>query len=287
MKRIEMIKKYFYSETDGFHIKDVKLVDTKNSYLFSIKCYLIQTNENTEFYIFYSDTLPMNLYPINEGSTLDEIYYLHIGLMTELCSQTVSKNFILEFLNNYSIFPIIERKLFEIKKEISPNKNSTQLKGLANQIRDCYLDLTDYLMNKSRTKNPSFKNDNFTDNFQEFLTQILPGNQSSTRRNVLNTIAQKGWKLNSELVHKESVTLFDICISFNILQLIVSNISNIIVGENMPFNKIKCPNCMSENFSLRQDSNKKEFIYVCRDCKTKYTVELDEILRDEPSFDKT
>ena len=55
----------------------------------------------------------------------------------------------------------------------------------------------------------------------------------------------------------------------------------------MPFNKIKCPNCMSENFSLRQDSNKKEFIYVCRDCKTKYTVELDEILRDEPSFDKT
>ncbi len=80
--------------------------------------------------------------------------------MTELCSNSISNNFILEFLNNNSIFPIIERKLTDIAKEINPSKNSTQLKGIANQIRDCYLDLTDYLMNKSRTQNLNFTNDN-------------------------------------------------------------------------------------------------------------------------------
>lgn len=85
-------------------------------------------------------------------------------------------------------------------------------------IRDCYLNLTYYLMNKIRTQNPNFKNDNFTDNLEEFLRILLPEKQSETRRNVINSIAQKGWKLNSELIHKDSTTVFDVLISFNICQ---------------------------------------------------------------------
>ena len=108
----------------------------------------------------------------------------------------------------------------------------------------------------------------------------MPGKQSETRRNSIIGIAQKGWKLNAELVHKDSVTLFDICISFNILQLIVSTTSNLMVGDNMPFNKIKCPNCQSENFSMRQDSARKEYVYACKDCKTIYSLEMKEMLRD-------
>lgn len=80
---------------------------------------------------------------------------------------------------------------------------------------------------------------------------IMPGKKSETRRNVINGIAPKGWILNSELVHKDSVTLFDICISYNILRLIFSAPSNLLVGDNMPFNKIKCPNCQSEHYSMR------------------------------------
>ena len=139
-------------------------------------------------------------------------------------------------------------------------------------------------MNKVRTKNQNFKNDNFKDNYQEFLLMIIPGKQSETRRNTLNGIAQKGWLLNSELVHKDSVTLFDICISFNILQLIVSITSNLIVGDNMPFNKIKCPNCQSERFSLRKGTGK-EYIYVCKDCKTKFTTQMEELLRDNTDIE--
>lgn len=280
MNRIDFIREYFENETDDFHIKDITLACTKNSYLFSIKCYYITTEEGIDFYVFYSDTIPTNLYPIRDGETLDECYYKHIGLMTELCSNNISNNFILEFLNNNSIFPIIERKLTGIAKEINPSKNSTQLKGIANQIRDCYLDLTDYLMNKSRTQNLNFKNDNFKGNYQEFLQMIMPGKQSETRRNVINGIAQKGWIINSELVHKDSVTLFDICISYNILRLIVSTTSNLLVGDNMPFNKIKCPNCQSEHYSMRQDNSREEFVFVCKDCKTKFLSRMEEILRD-------
>lgn len=228
----------------------IKLVERKNSYLFLINCYYITTDEYFDFYIFHSDTIPTNIHPIRNGETLGECYYKHIGLMTELCSRSISNNFIVEFINKNSIFPILERKMKDIDKEITPSKNATQLKGTANQIRDCYLDLTDYLMNKYRTENPEFKNDNFKENYQEFLQKIMPGKQSEIRRNAINGIAQKGWKLNSELIHKDSVTLFDICISFNILQLIISTTSNLIVGDNMPFNKIKCPNCQSENFSM-------------------------------------
>lgn len=280
MKQIDFIKEYFYAETEGFHIKDVKLAERKDSYLFSIKCYYITTHEDYDFYVFYSDTIPTNIYPIRNGEILDECYYKYIGLMTELCSRSISNNFIVQFVNRNSIFPILERKMKDIDKEITPSKNATQLKGIANQIRDCYLYLTDYLMNKCRTENPEFKNDNFKDNYQEFLQKIMPGKQSETRRNSIIGIAQKGWKLNAELVHKDSVTLFDICISFNILQLIVSTTSNLMVGDNMPFNKIKCPNCQSENFSMRQDSARKEYVYACKDCKTIYSLEMKEMLRD-------
>ena len=69
-------------------------------------------------------------------------------------------------------------------------------------------------------------------------------------------------------------------LSYIILQLIVSTTSNLMVGDNMPFNKIKCPNCQSENFSMRQDSTRKEYVYVCKDCKTMYSLEMKEILRD-------
>lgn len=34
MKQIDFIKEYFYAETEGFHIKDVKMAERKDSYLF-------------------------------------------------------------------------------------------------------------------------------------------------------------------------------------------------------------------------------------------------------------
>ena len=168
----------------------------------------------------------------------------------------------------------------EIAAEITLDKNSSQLNGLANQIRGCYIILTDYLMNKVRSRNPEFKNDNFKDNLSEFLVNILPGKQSETRRNVINTIAQKGWKMNSELVHKDSVTVFDILISFNILQFVISSLSNIIVGSNMPFNKIKCPLCSGEKHVLQQDSSCKEYQYICENCGCKFGVSLDEMIKE-------
>lgn len=134
-------------------------------------------------------------------------------------------------------------------------------------------------MNKVRSRNNDFKNDNFKDNLAEFLTYVLPGSQSETRRNVINTIAQKGWKMNAELVHKDSVTVFDIMVSFNILQLVVSSISNIIVGNNMPFNKIKCPRCKGEKHIMQQDSESKDYQYICEDCGCKFAVSLDEIIK--------
>lgn len=276
MKQSE-IEAYFYAETEGFKISKITLVETKAAYLWIIKCYLIETTQGTSFYIFDGDALPTNLYPIRNNEPLEEYYYMHIGLMTELCSKSVSNNFILDFLGNYSIFPILDRRMTEIEKDITLDKNANQLSGIANQIRDCYLNLTDYLMNKNRSKNPSFKNDNFTGNLEEFLKIIIPGKKSDTRRNTINGIAQKGWKLNSELIHKDSVTVFDILTSFNILKLLVSIVCNLIVGNNMPFNRIKCPTCQGENYYLLPTASNK-YEYVCKDCKTHFYVPLEEIV---------
>lgn len=186
----------------------------------------------------------------------------------------------MNFLNDFTIFPVLDRRIYEISEDITLNKNSSQLSGIANQIRDCFLNLTDYLMNKVRTNNPDFKNDNFTANMEEFLKLILPGARSETRRNAINGIAQKGWKLNAELIHKDSVTVFDILISLNTLKLIISIINNLIVGNNMPFNKIKCPNCQGETNTLLKNSNIEGYEYVCKDCKTTFLVNLDEIIKD-------
>lgn len=279
MKEKEILS-YFKNETDGFEAKNIKLIETKESYLWQIKCYLIETKQGTNFYVFDGDTLPINLYPAIEGLTLDMCYYMHIGFMTEICSKSVANNFILVFLQDFSLFPVLDRRLSEIRKDIKLNQNSSQLSGIANQIRDCYLCLTDYLMNRMRTHNPDFKNDNFTSNLEEFLKLILPGSRSETRRNTINGIAQKGWKLNAELIHKDSVTVFDVMISFNTLQLIISIINNLIVGNNMPFNKIKCPNCQSEKSTMARSSNSKEYEYICKDCKTHFFVNLDEIIKE-------
>ncbi len=81
---------------------------------------------------------------MRNGESLNECYYKHIGLMTELYSDCISKNFVFEFLNNNSIFPILEIKINSIEKEITPSKNATQLKAVANQIRDCYLEWKKY-----------------------------------------------------------------------------------------------------------------------------------------------
>lgn len=272
------IETYFYNETEGYEVSNISLVETKHSYLWKIKCYLIETKQNNHFYFFDGDNLPANLYPIRENQSLDDCYYLHIGLMTELCSKSVDDNFIVEFLDEYSIFPILDRRISEICEDITLDKNASQLSGIANQIRDCYLNLTDYLMNKVRTQNQLFKNDNFTDNLEEFLRIIIPGSQLETRRNTINGIAQKGWKLNSKLIHDKSTTVFDILISLNVLKLIVSTVSNLLVGNNMPFNKIKCPNCQSEKYSMIKSTDE-DYEYVCKYCKTNFSVTLDDIIK--------
>lgn len=222
----------------------------------------------------------MNIYPIREGEALDECYYKHVGFMAEYSSQVISRNFIFNFIMDFSIFPILDRRLGEIEREITLDKNANQLCGIANQIRDCYLNLTGYLMNKLRTQNPNFKNDNFTDNLEEFLRILLPGKQSETRRNVINSIEQKGWKLNSELIHKDSTTVFDVLISFNICKLTISTISNLIVGNNMPFNKIKCPICKSEETIMQKVDDQKEYRYICQYCQNSFNDSLNEIIKE-------
>lgn len=276
---IEQVKEYFYAETRDFEINEVTLEETKHSYFDTVDCFLIKTTQGVDFYVFVGGATLTNLYPVRHKETLNECYYKHVGFMAEYASAAINQNFILDFLKDTTVFPILHRRLAEIGKDITLEKNASQLSGLANQIRDCYLTLTDYLMNKNRTKNPEFKNDNFTDNLSEFLTFVLPGKQSETRRNVINSIAQKGWKMNSELVHKDSTTVFDILVSFNILQLVVSTLSNVIVGNNMPLNKIKCPRCKSEKYTLQQDNQRKDYLYVCEDCGHLFNISLEEIIK--------
>lgn len=67
---------YFYDETEDLEISKISLVETKHSYLWQIKYYLIETKQNISFYLFDGDTLPVNLYPIRENRSLDECYYL-------------------------------------------------------------------------------------------------------------------------------------------------------------------------------------------------------------------
>ena len=279
MWQIEDVNNYFYNETKGYEIVDTELVETKYSYFDQIQCYKISTRQNVNFYAFVGDTTLTNVYPARENESLDEVYFKHVGFIAEYSSNILNSNFIVSFIKDTSVFPILDRRMGEICKDITLDKNASQLCGLANQIRDCYLTLTDYLMNKNRTKNPEFKNDNFKDNLSEFLSVILPGSQSDTRRNVINTVAQKGWKFNSELVHKDSITVFDILISFNILQFVVSAVSNIIVGNNMPFNKIKCPRCKGERHFLQEKGDSSVFLYECEDCGNEFIVSFEDIIK--------
>lgn len=274
------VKEYFYAETRDIEIKTIELVETKYSYFDTVDCYHVSTDQGVDFYIFTGDTTLTNLYPAYPVQTLEECYYMHVGFIAEYSSTAINRNFILDFIKDTTVFPILDRRMHEIAEELAPGRNSSQLNGLANQIRDCYITLTDYLMNKLRTRNPDFKNDNFKDNLEEFLKIVLPGKQSETRRNTVNTIAQKGWKLNSELVHKDSVTVFDLLISFNILQLVVSSVSNVITGNNMPLNKIKCPRCKGEHHILQQNSEKSAFEYVCESCGCTFDISFDELIKE-------
>lgn len=280
MLNIDEVKDYFYTETKDIKITTITLVETKYSYYDTIDCYHITTDKDVEFFVFTGDSTLTNLYPVLPGQSLTECYYMHVGFIAEYSSKAINRNFILDFIKDTTVFPILDRRMKEIADELDAGKNASQLSGLANQIRECYITLTDYLMNKLRTNNPNFKNDNFKDNLEEFLKIVLPGKQSETRRNTLNTIAQKGWKLNSELVHKDSITVFDLLISFNILQLVVSSLSNVITGNNMPLNKIKCPRCKGEDHILQQNSINKNLEYVCESCGFTFDVSLTELIKE-------
>ncbi len=276
---IKEAEEYFYTETANFKISEIVLAETRDSYFDNINCFRVTTTDGYIFYIFNGNATMTNIYPARSGESLEECYYKHVGFIAEYASRALAQNFILDFIKDTSVFPILDRRLKEIYADITLDKNSGQLSGIANQIRDCYIVLTDYLMNKNRSRNPEFKNDNFKDNLSEFLASVLPGKQSETRRNVINTIAQKGWKMNAELVHKDSITVFDILISFNILQLIISSISNVVVGNNMPFNKIKCPRCKGEEHLMQQDSASKDYKYICKSCGCVFDVSLDSIIK--------
>lgn len=274
------VEHYFYMETKGLDIEQITLVETKYSYFDSIQCFEITTTQKNTFYVFSGDTTLTNIYPARPGASLNECYYMHVGFMAEYSSQVIHRNFLADFLKDTSVFPILDRRLSEIYNEISLDKNSAQLSGLANQIRDCYIVLSEYLMNKVRSSNPDFKQANFKSNLEEFLKIIIPGDKSKMRRAMLNSIAQKGWDFNCELVHKESVTVFDIMMSFNVLKLIISSVSNIVVGNDMPFNKIKCPKCLGEKHTMRRNSDSSDYRYECEDCGYVFSVPIDVIKKE-------
>ena len=275
------IEEYFYNETKDFEISEISLVEKRHTYLWTVNCYLIKTKQGHDFYIFDGDTLPTNIYPVYSNLTLDVQYRMHIGCVYELCSRSIEKNFIIDFIGKHCIFPILDRRLYEIGKDIMiGGNNASQLQGIANQIRDCYLTLGHYLMNKTRSEDESYKADDFKHNLEEFLNKILPGNQSEKKRNLINCIAQKGWGFTAELVHKKSVTAFDIMIAYNIFELIVSTICNVIIGNHMPINKIKCPNCLGEEYTMVYSDEKADYEFKCDSCKQVFSVSLDELRKD-------
>lgn len=277
----EEIESYFYAETQGMEISNISLVDTRTHYLWIVNCYQIKTKQGHDYYVFDGDELPTNIYPVYSNMSLDMYYHMHIGLVCELCSRSVEKNFIINFIEKYSVFPVLDRRLLEIGNDIMKNENNaSQLSGIANQIRDCYIILSHYLMNKNRSENPSYKDDNFKDNLCEFLNIILPGEQSEKRRNTINSIAQKGWGFTAELVHKESVTVFDIMTALNILELTISMVSNVIVGNHIPINKTKCPNCLGENYTMTFSREKIDYEYRCVDCGYTFSVPLDDMKKE-------
>ena len=205
---IEFIKQYFYGETKILKFQIYFLQRKKTSYFDNVNCYLTETKQNVNFYVFSGDVTYTNLYPIKANESLDEVYYKHIGVVAELTSKTVS---IVDFPN--------------------------------------------------------------------FLNSIIPGHNSVKRRNTFNAIATKGWDYNSELVYKDSITVFDVMTSLNILTLIVSIISNLLTGNNMPFNRIKCPQCGCESYKMKMDENSKKYLHVCDFCGKIYGVKLIDIVK--------
>lgn len=278
-EKFEKIKDYFYCETKDLLITNIELLETKHSYFDRIRCYMVRTRQDMDFYIFEGDSTPMNIYP-KKNDNVDECYYKHVGFMAEYTSKKLQDNFLLNFIKGHSIFPILDRKISEIEKNIDLGKSVDELSGVANQIRNCYLNLTDYLLNKNLSQNLDFKKDNFIDNISEFIGYMLDGKSSERRRSMINSIAQKGWEFNNNLIHKESITIFDLMCSVNILKLLISIINNVIVGNDMPFNKIKCPICESEKFKMKKLTHETCYTYICCDCGTNFNVKLNEIIKN-------
>lgn len=277
-EKYKFVEEYFYNETTGLEIDELEYRETRTSYFDSIDCFFITTKQEIDFYVFVGNDTLTNLYPVIKGELLEDCYYKHVGYIAEISSDVVGSNFIAEFIKSSTIFPVLNRTMKQIEGEIALDKNSSQLSGIANQIRNCYITLGRFLLTKARSNNPNYKKDDFKSNLEEFLVMVLPGEVSKTRRNTINSIAQKGWTFNSELVHKDSITVFDIMISYNIMQLVVSTISNVIVGNNMPFNKIKCPKCLGENHSMVLDEDK-NYSYICEDCGYKFYVSIDQLIK--------
>ena len=129
MLSAEEIRDYFYTETRDLAIESIELVETKNSYFDTIDCYHVSTVQGIDFYIFTGDTTLTNLYPVKTGQTLNECYYMHVGFIAEYSSRVINRNFILDFIKDTTIFPILDRRMREISDELAPEKNASQLSG--------------------------------------------------------------------------------------------------------------------------------------------------------------
>ncbi len=272
-KEREKIIKCVEQETEGFEIDDIQLKETKHSYFDTIKIYEVITKSKVNLWVLTGDHTPMNLYPKKEYDTVESIYYTHIGLIANLCSQTVHDYFILKFIKDKSIFPIVDMKLKEIEKDVKIGVSSLKLLSLANMIRETLLSLSNYLCTNELRNDNNIKEGDFKNSMDLFIGNLFPGKTNKSRRSFFKNICNEVWTFNSVLVHKKDLTIYDIFNSINSVKLLTSISNNYLTSLEMPFNKGKCPICESEDYIMLKPSNS-NYNYKCKNCGEKYSIKI-------------
>lgn len=278
MKKEDIIKNYVKNEFNNSQTLVINFIESKTSYFDQIDIYIVEL-DNFKIWVLYGEKIPMNYYPFRSNDTTNLIYYLHIGFMAEYCSKTIHDNFLINFINEYNIFPIVSNKLLEISKKINPSCTALELQAIANMLREILLTISSYVSTENMKKSEDIKNGDYKNSIRIFLNALLPGSENEYRRDYINKTSDTCWNLISILVHKKSINLYDILNAYNLVQLVSSILSNYLTSTIMPFNKVKCPYCHNEKVVMIQ--NKKvvnQYTFRCKKCKENFIIPIEKFI---------
>lgn len=250
-----------------------------------INVWNVKTDVDGDWWVVEGDRVPMNLYP--QGAyyfSADEVYSFHMGIMERMFATSEEyqpDGFVRAITLDNEIAPTLFRKLKNIAALIDIAQEVEDFQAIGVQCREILIELgnTIYYPEMAREEEQP-QASNFKRKAELFIRHYMSGGENSDYRSYIKKMTEATWDYACKITHSQTATFYEASTCVTMTTSLVGIYENVRQKILDILSQYICRNCKSKRLIIVDDESNDDGVVtklylLCKECG-----EITEVLFD-------